>query len=348
MKIIPAHSKVICQNENSKFNYFGWPSVCRMPNGALAMVCSGFRTGHVDPFGKGVICYSFDEGKTWTCPAVVIDTPEDDRDCGIVPFGSGVFITTFNNGIDYQLKLQQTVTKLDQAYVNSVDTKKADEEYYGPLYVTSTDGFTFSKVKHLPVTCPHGPCPDKNGGLFLTGNFMNYGQASGLRNYHIDKDLNFELLSVIPNPEGQIYCEPHAIVLDDRILVMIREETTFRLKQCVSFDGGKTFDEGRYIEAIDNGAPPHIMQHSNGTLICVYGRRKEPFGEMVMFSTDKGQTWDCDYYIYPDAPHPDLGYPATVELKDGSLLTVYYQRKEGQTNCVIMQSTWELPEKYRK
>ena len=347
MKTIPAKTTVICQNKASKFNYFGWPTVDRLPNGALAMVCSGFRTSHIDPFGKGVICYSFDEGKTWTPPAVIIDTPQDDRDCGITSLDGRVMVTTFNNGIEYQLGLQHTVTELDQAYINSVDTKKADEEYYGPLYAISEDGFTFSPVRHLPVTNPHGPCPDQNGGLFLTGNHMNYGEQTGLRNYTIDKDMNFTLLSSIPNPEGEMYCEPHAIVLEDRILIMIREEYSFRLKQCVSFDGGKTFDQGRYIESIQNGAPPHIIRHSNGTLICSYGRRAEPFGEMVMFSTDNGDTWDTDYYIYPDAPHPDLGYPATVELKDGSLLTVYYQRQEGHDNCVIMQSIWELPDQYK-
>ena len=51
MKIIPAKTSILCQNEASKFNYFGWPTAGRLPNGALAMVCSGFRTSHVDPFG---------------------------------------------------------------------------------------------------------------------------------------------------------------------------------------------------------------------------------------------------------------------------------------------------------
>jgi len=348
MKIIPVQTKIICQNDTSFFNYFGWPTVGRLTNGALAMVCSGFRTAHVDPFGKGTICYSYDEGKTWTAPAVVIDTPEDDRDCGIVTFGNKTMVTTFNNGIKRQLSLTQ-VTPMMQAYVDSIDCEKADEEFYGPLYTVTEDGYTFGKVKKLPVQNPHGPCPDNKGGAFTVGNPFIMGKSfQDLECYAIDKDLNFTYLSTIPTPEGQIYCESHAIVLEDRIIVMVREEKTFRLKQHISFDGGRTWDEGHYIDTVKNGAPPHLMRHSNGTLICSYGRRAEPFGEMVMFSTDNGETWDTDYYVYYNASCPDLGYPATVELEDGSLLTVYYQREDGRENCVIMQSTWTLPEKYVK
>ena len=43
------------------FGGFNWPSVARLPDGRIAAVCSGFRLGHVCPFGKAVICYSSDE-----------------------------------------------------------------------------------------------------------------------------------------------------------------------------------------------------------------------------------------------------------------------------------------------
>jgi hypothetical protein len=63
-----------------------------------------------------------------------------------------------------------------------------------------------------------------------------------------------------------------------------------------------------------------------------------------MFSTDNGETWDKDYILRDDGSSGDLGYPATVELNDGSLLTVYYQQEPGRKNCIIMQSIWELPD----
>lgn len=75
--------KTVMCNEGSRHNYFGWPTVCRLQNGKIASVASGFRLDHVCPFGKAVIAYSEDEGETFTAPAPVIDTVLDDRDGGV-------------------------------------------------------------------------------------------------------------------------------------------------------------------------------------------------------------------------------------------------------------------------
>ena len=39
------------------------------------------------------------------------------------------------------------------------------------------------------------------------------------------------------------------------------------------------------------GAPPHLLLHSSGALICSVGRRKEPFGQRAYVSYDGGETW---------------------------------------------------------
>ena len=62
-----------------------------------------------------------------------------------------------------------------------------------------------------------------------------------------------------------------------------------------------------------------------------------------MFSYDGGETWNTDYILDDTARSGDLGYPATVELRDGSLLTVYYENTGDA--AVIMQQTWALPSK---
>ena len=44
----------------------------------------------------------------------------------------------------------------------------------------------------------------------------------------------------------------------------------------------------------------------------------------------KGPTWD-------------LGYPSSVELPDGSLLTVCYQRCAPGEKCSLLRNRWRLP-----
>ena len=106
--IIKEDAKTICSNENGMHKYFGWPSVTRLKDNSLAMVASGFRLSHICPFGKLIMCRSYNEGKSWTAPEIIMDTPLDDRDGGICTFGdNGVFVTSFNNHIDFQRKHQQ-------------------------------------------------------------------------------------------------------------------------------------------------------------------------------------------------------------------------------------------------
>ena len=43
-----------------------------------------------------------------------------------------------------------------------------------------------------------------------------------------------------------------------------------------------------------------------------------------------------------DGVSGDLGYPSTVQLDDGSLLTVWYENMSGSPNAVLRQAKWSL------
>jgi sialidase-1 len=366
-KKIVTQDSIVLKNNDNVFNYYGWPSVTRLPDGKLAAVASGFRVDHVCPFGKAVICYSKDEGKTWTNPSVVIDTPLDDRDAGITVFGPNrdrVIVTSFNNRVSFQrkhvdLRLQHSKHDLMDSYLACIenDADKLEEEYLGSTYKISEDGgYTFGELKRIPATTNHGPCVMRDGTLLYIGRRFNaedQGVPDRLECYKLNDQDEFEFLSSIENisidSKPVLSCEPHSIVLPDgKIIVLIRVQSitpphnVFTIYQSESYDDGKTFTKPHSI-GLKHGSPPHILRHSSGVLIAVYGYRLEPYGQRVMFSTDDGETWDMDYILRDDGPSGDLGYPATVELNDGSLLTVYYQQESGRKNCVIMQSIWELP-----
>jgi hypothetical protein len=142
-----------------------------------------------------------------------------------------------------------------------------------------------------------------------------------------------------------LLCEPHAIQLKDgRILTHIRAHAAgtdiFTTYQSESSDGGKTWTEPVRILDRAGGAPAHLMYHSSGALISVYGYRNAPYGVRAMFSFDEGKTWDKDHDIYINGIGPDLGYPSTVELNDGTLLTVFYARPTEESPAVVMQQRW--------
>jgi hypothetical protein len=77
-------------------------------------------------------------------------------------------------------------------------------------------------------------------------------------------------------------------------------------------------------------------------LISTYGYREAPFGVKAMFSTDNGRTWDYGYDVYVNGYSGDLGYPTTVELNDGSMITVFYAHPSENEPAVIMQQKWSF------
>ncbi len=356
MKVELLQSAIVCQNKNSIHSYFGWPTVGRLQDGRLAMVASGFRIAHICPFGKGVICYSEDEGQTWSSPTIIIDTPLDDRDCGLCTFGeNGVMVTSFNNTADFQRKLKETThhihakTDLEkryiEAYLNLMESRFDEKKYLGSTYVMSYDGGKHfeTEVNFSPVSCPHGPCKLPDGNLLYVGHRSGVIEAHWFNPYQ----KTFEKRGTVAHiGEGFMMCEPHAICVDGKVIVHIRCEkqgffTTF---QTESYDFGMTFTQPHQIVGDLDGAPAHLLQLSNGDLLSVYSFRSKPYCIKAMISHDNGETWDINHVIFETGDSEDIGYPSSVELKDGSILTTFYTKASKEEPAVVMQRIWKIVE----
>ena len=359
MKIIEK-KKIIIENNNSIFNYFGWPTIGRLDDTTLAVVCSGFRLRHVCPFGKVVMSISHDEGKTWTKPAPIIDTPLDDRDAGICVDGNRVIVTSFNNDIAFQrTNIQKCMDggdtsnklKLMGAYLDNVSDEEC-QKFLGSTYTVSHDGGnTFGDVKICPVSSPHGPTKLKDGRILYVGKiFAPSGVASPIACAVLDENENFNILSYVPEGADEygecLNCEPHAIELDDgSILVAIRAQryrgnNLFTVFLTKSTDGCKTFSKPQMVIGRESGSPPHLMIHSSGTIVMTYARRKDNYGIRAIVSKDNGNTWSDEIVLTDDASGGDLGYPSTIERNDHSLITVWYERDE--IGSPIKQLIWDL------
>lgn len=358
--------EIVMQNPDGRHNYFAWPTAARLQNGKIAVVASGYRIFHVCPFGKTVISYSEDDGKTYTSPAPVFDTPLDDRDGGILPFGkSGVIVTSFNNAVKSQRKWAEGWAKKNNlkeyvdAYLDTV-SPEAEKKYLGSLFRISNDcGVTFGPIYKCPISSPHGPCELPDGTVLWVGRTFTIdgGANSGeekIKAYKLNLDGTSEPIGEIEPiyDDGKLVCseEPYAFALKDgTVICHIRVETEtspktmFTVYQSVSSDGGKSWSKPERLLSKLGGAPAHIMQHSSGALISVYGDREKPYGIKAMISLDNGKTWDTDHTIYVNGISADIGYPSTVELADGTLLTVFYAVPDSNTpNTVIMQQRWSF------
>jgi Neuraminidase (sialidase) len=84
--------------------------------------------------------------------------------------------------------------------------------------------------------------------------------------------------------------------------------------------------------------------HSSGTLISTFSHRKKPYGIWAIFSEDNGETWNDEFILHHGYDTDDLGYPSTIELDNGDLITAFYTRKSDY-DCdpaIIMQQKWSI------
>jgi hypothetical protein len=136
-----------------------------------------------------------------------------------------------------------------------------------------------------------------------------------------------------PQPDSLSFGEPHILQLKSgRVIMMIRATArpyNDRDPRCVlwetySDDNGKTWAPPFATPLW--GFPPHLALLSDGRVLCTYGYRRPPYGQRACLSND-GVNWSLqdEVVLRDDAPNGDLGYPASVELERGIVLTVYYQ-----------------------
>jgi len=90
------------------------------------------------------------------------------------------------------------------------------------------------------------------------------------------------------------------------------------------------------------GLPSHLLRLRDDRLLMTYGHRRPPFGNQARLSADHGRSWSEPVIISGDGTGGDLGYPSTVELRDGSLLTVWYEQMAGGARAVLRQARWSL------
>lgn len=97
---------------------------------------------------------------------------------------------------------------------------------------------------------------------------------------------------------------------------------------------------------------PHLLVLRDGRLLCTFARHEVPLGIFAVISDDRGRTWDTDHPVYLAGSWPDFfGWPTSVELADGSILTAHavrpYVERDRIDDSVAHAVRWRLPDDTR-
>lgn len=343
--------RVISKTEQK---FCGWPTLLQKQNGELLAACSGNRRAHICPYGRVQILHSLDQGNSWNGLETITRGPLDDRDAGLVELSDGTVLVTWFSSLAFESKIgteqisQQESTEWGRIRDALSDSKRIEE--LGCWSIRKGEGEQgWSERSDTKVGNPHGPILLEDGRLLFAGKFHEPGKTGergspfipvigcaesldGGQTWHKLAEFN-----PMPGHTVSNYHELHAVqAADGRIVVQLRNHNElhqFELLQTESLDGGKTWSPLRSIGVW--GYPPHLMRLRDGRLMSTFSHRRNPLGNYFIISADHGQNWS-EPHLLTSCPEGDFGYPSTVELLNGNLLTLWYQ------HGALHQARWVL------
>jgi sialidase-1 len=253
-----------------------------------------------------MVIRSTDQGKTWSQPLTLLDTPDDDRHPGWVELPDGTLLCSLftYTGAELADFVKHPQDAHRTVIIRSMDHGKTWEpelirppspfiadESDGPMIVMK-DGSALLTISGI----------EKEGGPSRAAVFKSHNRGA-----------TWQLLSVIKTDHD--LDEANATQLPDgRLVLMARPEGDI----CWSSDQGRTWTNpvafGMRMYA------PSLYALHDGTLVCLHGCYTPGHGGLRMIlSADGGRTWTAPAKDYGFLVDNCYGYGKAMELDDGSL-----------------------------
>jgi len=322
-----------------RHEYCAWPAITRTAGGdILVTYCRSDE--HMGPSGAILAVRSRDEGRTWSSPIVVRDSLLDDRECGITCLSDGRLLvriwSTHHSRKGYgAMGADSYEPYVMESWLHQVECREyrnAGDQKGGWVMVSADDGATWSLQGPGPDSI-HGGIQLASGELLVATGRERVGTI-GLETASPD-DLLWTPRATFQCPDlpDRRFGEPSLVQLPSgRVLMMLRstaipyddESPGNYLWTAWSDDKGTSWSDAAPTGLW--GYPPHLLALADGRILCSYGHRRYPYGERACISRD-GMDWNPanEVVLRDDADGGDLGYPASLELQPGRILTVYYQ-----------------------
>ena len=297
-------------------NVCAWPKLTLMKDGNLLLDVHN-RPSHGSPDGSAECWRSEDDGKTWSFQGVsgvgsIENGPFIDKACGMAHNGD---------------------------YLVIVENRLETDSY---IFRSKDGGKTFAEVGRVRCdgaqTIPYGAII-RIGESTLAVNYWICCDKSKLTN----PDAVRESHILISRDDGASWTEDYVISqgINETAILFYDEMEGIAIGRADEYpdnpssgfskgnlkfrtlDGGKTWKPEGQIMGHEM-VPPHLTMLADGqTLLGVGFRFANRGGIMVSLSPDKGKSWG-DPNILVDYPCVDGGYPSSVQMPDGTIVTAYY------------------------
>lgn len=285
------------------FTYNAFPDILITKSGKL--ICVYYQGWHhesvADPSVEGkekggriMISESFDLGRNWSAPSILIDTNLDDRDPSIVQMDDGRIICNFF----------QYHRKSSKRYISVYTTESADQ------------GSSWSKPKqvleHHAISSPFRKL--SNGIVAMTTYKLN-GSCYVTFSYDHGKTWQKPTPLYSENRKHD-FSEPDLIEIGDTLLVVLRSDSK-NMHQVKSTDFGKTWTSLRDLGFV--GAAPYLAHLGDDMILMGHRIPATSF----RYTKRSSLSWSESMFI-DQGIEANGAYPSFALIEPQTLLVSYF------------------------
>jgi len=295
--------------------------------GSECVVALRGGAGHIGLNGHLDAVRSTDGGATWEAPVTIVDSERDDRNpaLGLAADGALILAYHWQGSYDADGKWAPDSRQVDTKVVCSRDGGRTWDGDRLLDFTPINGASPFGKVRcdgddtlYMPIY---------GGGPALPG--LTPGVTTG------DATCPTYLLRSTDN--GATWTDPILVALglnEADLLILPDGDWLFAARSekhgeaaiytCRSADSGATWSDLQKVTS-SSEHPPDLTLLGGGDVLLNFGCRNPPYGVQGLLSRDRGRTWEDRCLLYADdLPGTDIGYPSTLRLDSGRLVTVYY------------------------
>ncbi len=315
----------------------GIPGLERTVKGRIFI--SWFSGGPKEPApeNKVLLCYSDDDGKTFTLPKIIA-FPKDGTRC----FDPTLWIDP-NGRLWYVFNRGNKDSAVHDVHARICRDPDATPPVFGPEFRVGYESpYAFRMNKPTVLSTGEWIMPVTHASEPIHEWFAGEKQLQGV-GISKDQGKTWKLYGALKAPHWAL--ENMIVELKDGRLWMLIRTGSGWLWQSFSSDRGKTWSEATASTITSPGSRFFIRRLSSGHLLlvnhCQYDKKaswdKQRSHLTAQISTDDGQTWNQGLLL---DERTGVSYPDGVQDKDG-LIRIVYDRDRGGAGEILMASFCE-------
>jgi len=272
-------------------------------------------TGHLGLNGK-IMMLASSNGTDWEQRGIIAREGSDIRNPSAFIFPNGEMLLAVYRYDVY-----------DKNGFSSPSENKSPNKRDTLIYSSNDSGYTwkevnadFSRVNNkIGKVSPHGSMFMFDNQLLMAG---HSGEGAFLLSSK-DKGVTWEIFSKIASD----LLEPFVLkTADNKLLAVLRSGRKSKWAEAAvisSFSNGQWIEPAAITEPMQH--PANLLLLSDGRILLSYSDRNYNNQRILLkISGDNGCSWSKEIQLGESFNNSDFGYPSTVEIEQGKLLTVFY------------------------